>query len=91
LELSKALKGLPIGHQIVENALIIRNYIFRKNGAELRNTNDRLLDGIGVVLSKGCPIWIKGSEFIGILEHYIRYFDKKKNREKIKHRCPVCF
>ena len=74
-ELSKALKGLPIGHQIVEDALKIKSYSFTKHGANLYNRKDRLLDGIGVVLSKGCPIYIKGSEFIGILMHYIRYFD----------------
>ncbi len=80
LELIKILERsphlrYPIGHLVVEDALILRQYSFKKDGANLYNRKDRLLDGIGVVLSKGCPIWIKGSEFIGILMHYIRYFD----------------
>ncbi len=66
----------PIGHLLVEDALKIRNYTFKKDGAFFHNHEDIPLDGVNV-LKKGSGIWISGknSNFTSILQHYTHYFD----------------
>jgi hypothetical protein len=68
----------PIGDLLVEDALKIKNYTFKKDGAIFHNHEDIPLDGVNI-LKKGSGIWISGngknSNFIGILQHYIYYFD----------------
>jgi len=87
LELSPALKGLPIGYLLVEDALDLRNFTFKTHFTIFHNPQNIRLDGKNV-LQKGCPIPIKDSyELSNILQHFIRYFNPTYT---IKYRCAVC-